>query len=228
MQCSEFQKHIDDRLDDQLDGGMRAAMDAHLADCASCRSCVREEQTMREMLSDIPVPESTPGFAARALRQAAVAHSVAKAPRQKMMFASGFAAVLMVGVVLWFVTGIYGPQGEQGLTPLAQLAEVTIRLQEIRRVKLAFNAPADMERVRVSLELPEHVELEGYPGRKQIAWYTKLHKGDNVLNLPLSGLKTNEGRFIARIGSGEAFKEIHINLNVEQPGISALSGQLAA
>lgn len=106
MQCSELQKHIDDRLDDQLDGEVRATMDAHLEDCARCRSRVREEQAMREMLSDIPVPAPSPGFAARALRQAAVAHSVANAPRQKLMFASGFAAVLMVGVVLWFVMGI--------------------------------------------------------------------------------------------------------------------------
>ena len=228
MQCSELQKHIDDRLDDQLDGGMRAAMDAHLANCPSCRSCVREEQAMREMLSDMPVPESTPGFAARALRQAAVAHSVTNATRPKMVFASGFAAVLMVGVVLWFVTGIYGPQGEQGSVHQAQLAQVTIQLQETHRVRLSFNAPADMERVRVSLELPEHVELEGYPGRKQIAWYTKLQKGDNVLSLPLSGLKASRGRFIARVGSGETAKEIHINLNVEQSGVSTLSSQVSA
>lgn len=228
MQCSEFQKHIDDRLDDQLTGSVRLAMDAHLEDCANCRSCVREEQAMREMLSDMPVPEASPGFAARALRQAAVAHSVANPPRQKMMFASGFAAVLMVGVVLWFVTGIYGPQGEQGSVYQAQLAEVTIQLQQTRRVRLSFNAPTDMEKVRVTLELPAHVELEGYSGRKQIAWYTTLQKGANVLNLPLLGLDANTGIFIARIGSGKTAKEIRINLNVEQPGVSMLSGQLSA
>lgn len=227
MQCSEFQQHIDDRLDDQLDGEVRAVMDAHLVDCASCRSCVREAQALREMLSDMPVPAPSAGFAARALRQAAVAHSVVSTRQHKRVFASGFAAASMVGVVLWFVTGIYGPQGGSGLVPQAQLAEVTIQLQETRRVRLAFNAPTDMERVRVSLELPAHVELEGYPGRKQIAWYTDLHKGDNVLSLPLSGLKASKGRFIARIGSGEAVKEIHINLNVAQPGISTLSGQLS-
>lgn len=228
MQCSELQQHIDDRLDDQLDAEMRAAMDAHLVDCASCRSSVREAQALREMLSDMPVPVPSAGFAARALRQAAVAHSVVSTRHHKRVFASGFAAAMMVGVVLWFVTGIYGPQGEPGLAPQEQLAEVTIRLQETRRVRLAFNAPTDMERVRVSLELPEHVELEGYPGRKQIAWYTRLHKGDNVLSLPLSGLKASKGKFIARIGTGAASREIHINLNVAQPGVSTLSGQLSA
>jgi hypothetical protein len=203
-------------------------MDAHLENCASCRSRVREEQAMREMLRDMPVPAASTGFAARALRQAAVAHSVTNAATQKRVFASGFVAAMVVGFVLWFVTGMYGPRGEQGLAPQLQLAEVTIRLQETRRVRLAFNAPTDMERVRVSLELPEHVELEGYPGRKQIAWYTKLRKGENVLNLPLSGLKASKGRLIARLGSGTMTKEIHINLNVEQPGISTLNGQLSA
>jgi anti-sigma factor RsiW len=70
MQCSELEQHIDDRLDDQLSGEERAAMDAHLAGCASCRSRVREEQALREMLSDIPVPAPSAGFAARELRQA--------------------------------------------------------------------------------------------------------------------------------------------------------------
>lgn len=228
MRCSELQQHIDDRLDDQLDGEVRAVMDVHLEDCARCRSCVREAQALREMLSDMPVPAPSAGFAARALRQAAVAHSVVSTQQHKRVFASGFAAALVAGVVLWFMTGIYGPQGELGLVPQPQLAEITIQLQETRRVRLAFNAPADMEKIRVSLELPAHVELEGYPGRKQIAWYTKLHKGDNVLSLPLSGLKASQGKFIARIGSGNAASEIQINLNVEQPGVSMLSGQLSA
>lgn len=228
MHCSELLQHIDDRIDDQLNEGLRIAMNGHLEHCVSCRDRLREAETLHELLSDMPVPESSAGFAARALRQAAAAHSAEASPRRRMMFASGAAAMLVAGVVLWFVTGIHNPQGEAVVAPQPQLAEVKLQLQEIRHIKLAFNAPTDMQRVRVSLEFPEHVELAEYPGRKQIAWYTNLYKGNNVLKLPLSALKTSKGKFIARVTSEQASSELQINLDVEAPGVTTIDGLLAA
>ena len=221
MQCSDFHKQIDDRLDDQLSGVACTAMDAHLEQCSSCRDVIREEQELREALRGMTVPEATPGFAARALRRAAAANAVNHHPHRNRTFASGFAAALVAGIVLWFVTGVYGPDGEYGSSQ-PQLAELSISLHETRRVRLSFNSPEDMERVRVSLVLPDHVELEGYPGRKQIAWYTDLRKGDNILTLPLSALRSDKGVFTAKVGNGETVKQIQFNLNVESPGASTL------
>lgn len=113
MQCSELQQHIDDRLDDELDGEVRIAMDAHLADCASCRSGVREIRVLREMLSDMPVPASSAGFAARALRQAAMAHATVSPQQHKRVFAFGFAAAVVTGAVLWMMAILYGLYGLQ-------------------------------------------------------------------------------------------------------------------
>ncbi len=228
MQCSEFLTQIDDCIDSQPGEDVRTAVSAHLEHCANCRNRLDEAQNLREMLRDMPVPAPSAGFAARALRQAAVAHTVNRVPRRRMMFASGAAATLLAGVVLWFITGIHDPQVESNVVPQQQLAEVKLQLQETRHIRLGFNAPTDMQRVLVSLEFPEHVELEKYPGRKQIAWYTNLYKGDNVLKLPLSGLKTSKGKFIARVSSGQTSSEIHINLDVEAPGVTTINGPLAA
>jgi len=227
MQCSDFYKQIDDRLDKELSDMACVEMDTHIEQCASCRDALREEQALRQALRDIPVPEATPGFAARALRRAAAANAVAHHPHRNRTFAAGFAAAFVAGIVLWFVTGIFGPEGEYG-TSQPQLAQLSISLHETRRVKLAFNSPEDMERVRVSLVLPDHVELEGYPGRKQIAWYTDLRKGDNVLTLPLSALRSDEGVFTAEIGHGQTAQKIQINLNVERPGVSRLGDMKSA
>jgi len=227
MQCAELNQQIDDRLDDQLSEVECTAMDNHLADCADCRSALSREKILRADLQDMPVPESSVGFAARALRRAAKANAVSHHPEQHRAFAGGFAAALVAGLVLWFVTGIYGPD-EELATSQPQLAELSIGLYETRRVKLSFNSPEKMEKVRLSLVLPEHVELEGYPGRKQIAWYTKLNKGDNILTLPLSATRSDKGIFTAKVGTGKAAKTIQFYLNVADPGISRLEAAESA
>lgn len=227
MQCVELQQQLDDKLDKQLSEAECAAMDAHLETCADCRRVVAEEKAFRELLTDIPVPEASAGFAARALRRAAAANAVSHHPGRKRAFAGGFAAALVAGIVLWFVTGVYSPNGEL-VTSQPQLAEITISLHETRRVALSFNAPEDMDKVRVSLFLPEHVELEGYPGRNQIAWYTKLQKGSNVLTLPLSALDSTGGIFTVKIGAGETEQQMQIFLNVAKPGFSTLEAPKSA
>jgi len=227
MQCTELHKHIDDRLDNQLSEVECAAMDHHLEHCADCRGMFADEKALREDLRGMPVPDISAGFAARALRRAAAANVASHHPGHNRAFAGGFAAALVAGIVLWFVSGVYGPNGELA-TSQPQLAELSISLHETRRVKLSFNAPEDIEKVRVALFLPAHVELEGYPGRKQIAWYTRLHKGDNVLTLPLSALHSEKGMFTAKIGTGKDAKKIQFHLNVENPGLSTLEAPKSA
>ena len=224
MQCAELQQHIDDRLDKQLSEAECTEMDAHLEHCADCRRAVAEEEQLREALRNMPIPDASPGFAARALRRAAAANAVDHHPVRKNAFMGGFAAALVAGFVLWFVSGVYDPSGEFA-PQQAQLAEVSISLHETQSVKLAFNTPEALENVRVALVLPEHVELEGYPGRRHIAWYTNLRKGDNVLTLPLAGLRSEKGVFTAQIGTGKASKQLRFYLNVEQPGLSTLEAQ---
>jgi len=265
MQCPEFQQHIDDRLDDQLAEELRTDMDAHLENCASCRDSMLAAQAMREMLRDMPVTEPSPGFAARALRQAAKANSAADIRPRRLAFAAGATAVLVAGIVLWLGTGVQHPQGETGLAsqpepadqpklasqpeaadqpklasqpepadqskPADQpkLAEVNLHTREIHQIRLAFNAATDISKVHLTLEFPENVELANYSGRKRIAWYTKLYKGDNVLTLPLSGLKSSNGILIARVNTGKSSSEIRINLNVQESGIATINfGRIAA
>lgn len=229
MQCTEFHHHIDELLDDQLSEAEAVAMASHHERCSSCREAVRAERELREQLRDLPVPAASEGFAVRALHHAATVNASSASSRPSPAFAAGFAAALVVGIVLWFVTGIYGTDGEYG-SAQPQLAELSISLHETRRVRLAVNSPEDIESVRVLLVLPDHVELAGYPGRKQVAWYTKLKKGDNVLNLPFTALREDKGMFTARVGTGKHAKTLQFYLNVDpvKPGLSTLGGLVPA
>lgn len=242
MHCTEIHKLIDDYLDKQLSGDAQARTAAHLEQCSPCRHLLRDEQVLREALRDMPVPAPSAGFAARALRRAAAANEETRQTRNRRVFAGGFATA-MVGVgVLWFVTGIYNPEGDvavtqsqlaenksQAVVPGSQvtesrtpLPEFTIALRETRRVKLAFSSSESVQRVRISLVLPKDVEIEGYPGKRQIAWVTDLKKGENVLSLPLLAKSLQGGEFVARIEYGAMVKELRLNLNVGKPGLTTL------
>ena len=230
MNCTDIHNLLDDVLDGELTGQERGALDIHLGSCATCRQRVREEQSLRSALSELPVAHASSGFAARALRHAAEVNSLR--PQHKKSFIAGFAAAVVAGFVFLFVGSLYFPVGDGGegssqspimlsdARPLA--AEITIGLYETQRVKVGFNSSQAVQRVRISLTLPEDVELEGYPGKRQIAWSTKLEQGENVLTLPLIANSPQGGEFIARIDYGQTTKELRIKLNVDKASISTL------
>jgi hypothetical protein len=243
MYCTEIHKLIDDYLDKQLSGDVQARTDAHLEHCSPCRHRVHDEQVLREALRDMPVPAPSAGFAARALRRAAVANQATRQTRQRHAFVAGFAVAMVAVGVLWFVTGVYSPEGgvavtqsqlvengAEAIVPGAHVAEpgmlspeFSIAQHETRRVELAFSSTQAVQGVRISLEFPENVELEGYPGKRQIAWLPNLKQGENVLTLPLLANSPQGGEFIARIEYGTTIKELRLKLNVDKPGFSTLN-----
>lgn len=236
MNCTDIHNLLDDALDGQLSGTERGALDLHLGSCAACRQRVREEQSLRSALRSLPLANASSGFAARALRHAVEVNGTR--PQHKKSFVAGFAAAAVAGFVFLFVGSIYYPAGDvgegssQSPTMLSDArppaAEITIGLHETQRVKVGFNSSQAVQQVRISLTLPEDVELEGYPGKRQIAWSTDLEQGENVLTLPLIANSPQGGEFIARIDYGQTTKELRIKLKVDKAGISTLDVPRAA
>jgi len=237
VNCTEIRNLLDDALDGQLTGPARKSLDTHLGSCADCRQRVREQQSLRLALRELPVAHASSGFAARAMRHAVEVNS---SPQHKKSFVAGFAAAAVAGLALLFVGSIFNPQDDVELaqspgdssTTLSDArppaAEITIGLQQTQRVKLAFNSSQAVQQVRISLTLPDDIELEGYPGKHQIAWSTNLKQGENVLTLPLIANSPNGGEFIARIVHGSTTNELRVKLNVDKAGVSTLDGLSAA
>ena len=236
MNCTDIHNLLDDALDGQLTGTEREALDAHLVSCTDCRQRVHEEQSLRSALRALPVEHASSGFAARALRHAVEVNCTR--PQHKKSFVAGFAAAAVAGFVFLFVGSIYYPAGDGGVgssqspTMLSDsrppAAEITIGLHETQRVKLAFSSSQAVQQVRISLTLPEDVELEGYPGKRQIAWLTDLEQGENVLTIPLIANSPQGGEFIARIDYGKNTNELHFNLKVDKAGLSTTLDALRA
>ena len=71
MTCLENQQLFDARLDHELDAAQLAAMDAHLASCADCRSQWESYALAWDLLARTPAVEPSHGFTDRTLRQLA-------------------------------------------------------------------------------------------------------------------------------------------------------------
>mgnify|MGYP006308402341 CR=1 FL=1 len=68
------------------------------------------------------------------------------------------------------------------------------------------------------MRLPEHVELEGYPGRRELSWETDLTSGSNLLAVPLvaRAARTN-GELVTTLRWGDREKRFRVRLRVKGP-----------
>lgn len=209
MNCTQFQNRLDDFLDGTITGLPAEAAADHYAKCPDCRGSAEAQWRLRTMLRDLPVEPPSPGFTARALRQAR--HP---ARRTRSGFAAGFGSAAAIALLIWAVAGqVHGPATPDGS------ATVQLAVAEQRQVNLVFEVPVDIQGAELAMELPAHVELAGFPGKKSLSWRTDLAQGRNVLTLPLIGHASTDGELIARITYGGTEKQFRVRMLVGAPQV---------
>lgn len=184
MNCDETRALFDDYAAGALPDAASRAIETHLRNCPGCRAVATEELRLRAALRALPVPKPRAGFAQQALRRARARNRLAGLPPASRWFGTGFATAMLAMVLVWGGLMSLGPQ-----TPVA--AKLHMAVNQVRTVGLLIDAPEDLAGVEVSMKVPEHVELVGFPGRRNLSWKTDLRKGRNVLSLPI--LATMQG-----------------------------------
>src|SRR5436190_11301320 len=159
MNCQEFINRSDEYRERSLARHESEAAAAHLKSCPRCRDRIGHAERLRAALRDLPVPRAQPGFFEHALRNAATAHT-----KQHRRWAY-VGAALAASLALWI--------GAASLIPLLRPSPaVTISLNEPRTIQLAFNAEREVAQATIRLQLPEGVEVQGFPGEREIRWQT--------------------------------------------------------
>lgn len=205
MDCKETQNRIDDYLDHTLSAEDGRRMASHLNACAACRNRAKEEQSLREQLTMLPIPAVSQGFYARVMREGRQNSPVSG---MRMRAVGGvFGAFLVVLVAL----NVWKPVKNENLP----LQTISMQVYETKTVSLAFNSPEDIEGVTFVLQLPEGVELNGRPGQTRLAWTNNLRQGRNVMNLKLKGKEQLQGELIARIEHKGLEREYKVSLKVD-------------
>lgn len=205
MKCNDIQQSIDDAIDGQLAQAQERAFDAHIATCPHCRENLNRAQALQETLRDFPVPPPSANFAERALRHAAQAHSASNHHRY---FGAGFLSAAIAASAVFIALFLVQPQLFQADIPM-----VSMQVQEIRTVNLAFNSPVDIKAVTFSMQLPDNFELSGYSGMRKVTWTASLQKGRNVLSLPVIALGKGNGVMHAQIAHEDQIKSFRIRLH---------------
>lgn len=210
MNCHNFMDRIEEYIEGSLAANARAEAAAHLADCKSCQQRVARIRTMRAALRTLPVPEPRAQFLQQALAQAQVSQTER---RWRWPYVAGTA--LAASLALWLGFGwlpsLVPPWADK---PVG----VTITLHEPRAVQLAFSAEHELQQATLSIRLPDGVELQGFPGQREVRWQTDLAQGVNMLSLPLVAVSSSGGMLLARLEHGERATEITVPLHVNAPG----------
>lgn len=197
--CEEFRtlwtEWHDGRLDPET--AERCAMER-----ARCPGCARYDRQMREMvhaLGELPLPER---------REHLRPHSTRPLAHRARAWATAAA------IVVAFAAGVLAPlQTENERAAVIRAEAVQLQPQHTKQIQVAVAAPRSMDEVQFTIELPEGIELEGYPGQRVVGWQGRLSKGRNRLTLPIRVTRNaDDGELIARIRHADGGSELRVPL----------------
>lgn len=208
MNCEMSLNLVDDYLGGYLDGDTRLALEDHLEQCASCRARFAQDRALRQRLQAQLVGQPKAGFAERVLAQTVEHHQ--NKTRHHWSFIGGAVAASIVIAVTSFVLRLAPQTGPEQ-------ARQTLALHQVTRVALAMDSREELKGATITLQLPDNVELRGFPGQRMISWKTDIERGTNLLALPVKGVAVKNGFLIARLEFGNRSKEYKVELNVRNP-----------
>ncbi len=170
----------------------------------------RKEQELLDLLKGYPTPKADAGFYDRALLKAA--HRGTRKQRNRWL-ATGFGSALAAGLAAWVVFAfLLGAPVRDVSEPT--IPGVTIALEEPKTVRLMFASKQSLDNAMLTVNLPDGVELSGFPGQREITWETSLVEGKNVLPLTLVALTPAGGEVFARLEHGDKDQVFRLKLNI--------------
>jgi hypothetical protein len=170
----------------------------------------RQDQEILELLKDYPMPAADAGFYDQALVRAT--HEGSRRQRNKWML-TGFGAAVAATIAAWMIGGMLlnDPQ-----LPAADSAipGVTIAMAEPRTVNLVFASESALDSATLTVSLPDGIELDGFPGQREITWETSLSEGKNLLPLTLVALTPTGGELLARLEHDDRDRTFRLRVDV--------------
>jgi len=172
------------------------------------------DRELHALFDKLPAPRPKPGFYERALATAVREREHGRALRRSKWrwMLAGAGSAVAAGLVAVVVAGLlFDAELPHSGSPLPS---VTMTLDEPRTVNLVFAAGEPLERAQLTLLLPEGIEVDGFPGRRELQWETSLAAGRNRLPLTLVAVDGTGGEIVARLehtARGRTFR-LHVDV----------------
>lgn len=209
----------------------------HMEACAQCREFDRQMLTLVNGLNTLPEPVPLREEAsARLIRNAMAGYRGRH--REESIRAWALAASLIVtfigGGLFWSYMHSRELQFPAASLP-STTAAVTLIPNRIQTVRLVLEAKRNISEVTFTIDLPEGVEIAGYPGQQRLRWEGHLDKGRNGLALPLiarsrtTGIPDGNSVLVAQIeyDNNQQALKVPLDLQKEESGaLNSASGKL--
>jgi hypothetical protein len=195
----------------ELDEAELARLRGHLDNCRQCRSYDRQMQAVVDCLKDLgsgqhDLDSARAGFL---LENAYQRYRMAARGRQAM--AATLLAGFIGGVLFWAAIG--GVRNESSYPVFSHTRTISLPVEGVKNISLAIDSDRALAEVTFTVELPDGVELDGYPGQRRLSWQGPLQEGLNRLTLPLlTHRQAREGVLKARIEYAGGGRELVLPL----------------
>jgi hypothetical protein len=212
MKCEDINRYIDDFLDQNLMPEDLKIFKGHLSGCKVCADKLEMASNLLAGLRQLPVEPPAAEFRVRVFSQLRQQYPQ---PRESgYRFAAGFASAMVASLAIWFVSTLYVPDAIVDQPPM-----ISVAMDEMQTVRLLFDSQKDFQQVTLSIDLPRNIELDGYPGQKNLSWQTQLQKGQNILALPVVATAYGQGELLAQLNYGDKVKTFRIVLKTNADGV---------
>jgi hypothetical protein len=170
----------------------------------------KQDQEILELLKDYPMPTADAAFYDQALVRAT--HEGSRRQRNRWML-TGFGAAIAATIAVWMIGGML-LTNPQLPAPDAAIPGITMALEEPRTVNLVFASATSLEAATLTVILPDGIELDGFPGQREISWETSLREGKNLLPLTLIALTPTGGELLARLEHDNRDRTFRLRVDV--------------
>ncbi len=204
MNCNKCIENLDQFLDGELEGLSLREFQSHTTECGDCGAALKKNKKLRQALKAMPLLPPEQGFYDRALEQ-----TVKTTQRNEVLYwaSAGIGGAIAASVIAWLVLAL--PPDYQENIEQQQLAGVSISLNVEKTVRVSFESNRELKDATLILQLPPGVEISGFENRSEIKWATNVHRGTNILALPIVVRSGLGGTIIARVehaGKAKSFQ----------------------
>jgi len=170
----------------------------------------RQNQEVLELLKDYPMPAADAAFFDQALVRAT--HEGSRRQRNRWML-TGFGAAVAATIAVWMIGGMLLTSPQLPAVDSA-IPGVTMALEQPRTVNLVFASATPMDSATLTVILPDGIELDGFPGQREITWETSLSEGKNLLPLTLVALTPAGGELLARLEHDDRDRTFRLRVDI--------------
>ncbi len=209
MNCQDIMQRIDTVTSHPLSAMERESWKGHLAQCSECENAVRGTEALQPVRA-LPAEAPSTGLFEKIRQRTIAAHQQPK-HRHQFWLGAGFGGAVAAALVLAVVTlGIFqNPVPEQVAT-----AQFAISMDETRELHIAIESGHALPGARLSIILPDGVQLAGYGNRRELSWTDDLAAGVNKLTLPLIALGEPGGYVVVKLDHEQSHQVFYIEVKL--------------